>query len=164
MSEPHEIREPSELDLYRENQRLAMKLAEAVSERRSLEVRERDTMARLAAAEERAEKADTLWREQLRLRLAAEADRDAERKAHEETKKANREAERIFLDELLARRATEADRDRLREALREIAQHPCWLTKMGYTMRCESAQAVGPCSPCHARRALDASGAGEEGE
>lgn len=82
---------------------------------------------------------------------------------------AERLAELVGHDEsfstVVARLATAlADRDALREALREIAQHPCWLTKMGYTMTCENAKAVGPCGPCRARRALDASGAGEEGE
>ena len=53
--------------------------------------------------------------------------------------------------------------DVMREALREIAQHPCWLTKMGYTMTCENAKAVGACSPCRARAALAASEAKEVG-
>jgi hypothetical protein len=59
--------------------------------------------------------------------------------------------------------AAEADRTRLREALREISLHPCWLTKMGYTMTCESAKAVGACGPCRARAALAASEVKEVG-
>lgn len=133
MNEPHRISGATELDLYRENQRLSDELSAVTGAMRADDARLRaaamriwgggafgcdtpDMMAdeiltlRQKLASERAlrERAERERDVERHVRVTVEAELKGERKAHEETKKANREAERIFLDELLARRAAES--------------------------------------------------------